>query len=128
MNEELRSAFLEELRVARRAEQEADVARAWRHLERAHVLSQPDAWPHLRVHGRMFAFAWRRRDARELLGQLPRLLLAAPGSWTGRAPRGNTGGAGAGIFTPMQIPADLAELLSEGGASSGGRGGTNSAR
>jgi hypothetical protein len=112
MHEKLRSAFREELTVSRRAERENDLARAWRHLERAHVLSQAHAWPHLRVHGQMFAFAWRRRDARELLGQVPRLLLAAPGSWTGRAPRGNTGGANVGIFTPMEIPAELRGLLS----------------
>jgi len=127
VEERLRSAFHQELAVARRAEHEGDLRRAWRHLERAHVLSQAHAGPHVRVHGRMFAFAWRRRDLRELLGQLPRLLLAAPGSWTGRAPRGNTGGADVGIFTPMAIPPDLAALLSERGASSR-RGGTNSAR
>ena len=126
MNDRLRRALQEELATAGRAEADGEVARSWRHLERAHVLSQPHAWPHLRVHGRMFAFAWRRRDGRELLGQLPRLLLAAPGSWTGRAPRGNTGGAEVGIFTPMEIPADLAALLCEG--SSGRSGGTNSAR
>jgi hypothetical protein len=34
---------------ARRAQQQNDLARAWRHLERAHVLNQADAWPHLRV-------------------------------------------------------------------------------
>ena len=112
MNEKLRTAFLEELRVARRAEQGSDLARAWHHLERAHVLSQSFAWPHVRVHGRMFAFAWRRRDWRELLGQIPRVLLAAPGSWTGRAPQGNTGGARVGIFTPMEIPAELQAVLS----------------
>jgi hypothetical protein len=59
----------------------------------------------------MFGFAWRQRNLREMLGQLPRLALAAPGSWTGRAPRGNTGGADVGIFTPMPIPADLETLL-----------------
>jgi hypothetical protein len=111
MNARLRSAFLEELAAAGRAEQESDPARAWRHLERAHVLSQAYAWRHLRVHGRMFAFAWRRRDGRELLGQLPRLLLAAPGSWTGRAPRRSAGGTDVGTFTPMEIPTDLQALL-----------------
>jgi hypothetical protein len=75
----------------------------------------------------MFSFALRRGDLRELLGQLPRLLLAAPGSWTGRAPRGNTGGGDVGIFTPLEIPADLAALLPEGG-SSGPPDGTNSVR
>ena len=111
MHDRLRSAFYQELADAQRSEREQDLARAWRHLERAHVLSQAYAWPHVRVHGRMFAFAGRRRDLPELLAQLPRLLLAAPGSWTGRAPRGNTGGANVGIFTPMETPAELEALL-----------------
>jgi hypothetical protein len=111
MTEGLHEAFAGELASARAAEAERDFAGAWLHLERAHVLSQAHAWHHVRVHGRMLAFAWRRRDLREIAGQLPRLLLAAPGSWTGRAPRGNTGGADVGIFTPMEIPADLAALL-----------------
>lgn len=128
MNEKLRSTFHEELTAAQRAEQESDLLRAWRHLERAHVLSQAHAWPHVRVHGRMFAFAWRRGDLGEFLGQLPRLLLAAPGSWTGRAPRGNTGGADIGIFTPMAIPADLEALLSGPSPSSARRSGTKNAR
>lgn len=114
MREAIRNAFKQEITSAVLAEKERDLARAWRHLERAHVLSQAYAWDHLCVHARMFFFAWRRRDVRELLGQLPRLLLAAPGSWTGRAPRGNTGGANVGIFTPMAIPPDLASLLRAG--------------
>jgi Protein of unknown function (DUF3703) len=111
MHEKLLQAFDRELASARRAESEDDAARAWFHLECAHVLSQAYAWPHVRVHGRMFALAWRRRDRRELAGQLPRLALAAPGSWTGRAPRGNTGGADVGIFTPMDVPDELERLL-----------------
>jgi hypothetical protein len=103
-----------ELSMAASAEAAGDFPRAWRSLERAHVLSQAYALPHLRVHGAMAAFAWRRADFREVLGQLPRLLLAAPGSWLGRAPLGNTGGANVGIFTPMAIPEDLQRLLEEG--------------
>jgi hypothetical protein len=76
----------------------------------------------------MFGLAWRRRDLRELFGQLPRLLLAAPGSWTGRAPRGNTGGADVGIFTPMEIPPDLSALLSQAAPSSGLRDPPNQPR
>jgi hypothetical protein len=59
----------------------------------------------------MFAFGWRRGDVGELLGQFARLLLAGPGSWLGRAPLGNTGGANVGIFSPMPIPEDLRALL-----------------
>jgi hypothetical protein len=111
MRERLRAAFHHELASARRAEVGGDFARAWRDLERAHILSQAYAREHVRVHAQMFTFAWRRGDFRELLGQVPRLLLAAPGSWTRRAPRGNTGGANVGIFTPMEIPHDLESLL-----------------
>jgi hypothetical protein len=111
MNPELRKSFEGELATAQTAEAHGDVRVAWRSLERAHVLSQAFAGPHLRVHWAMAGFAWRRFDVRELLGQLPRLLLAAPGSWSGRAPRGNTGGSDVGIFTPMEIPKDLKLLL-----------------
>ncbi len=100
-----------ELAQATAAEARGEFARAWRFLERAHVLSQAAAWPHVGVHWAMFTHAWRRRDVREILGQLPRLLLAAPGSWLGRAPLGNTGGADVGIFTPMPVPEDLRAKL-----------------
>jgi hypothetical protein len=105
------SSIETELEAAKTEEAQGDTRGAWRHLERAHVLSQPLAGQHFRVHRTMVAFAWRRRDFRELVGQLPRLLLAVPGSWTRRAPRGNTGGSNVGIFTPMEIPPDLQALL-----------------
>ena len=111
MKPKLRGYFEGELREARAAEATGARARAWQHLERAHVLSQAHAGPHLRVHLRMLGFAWRRRDTQELLGQVPRILVAAPGSWLGRAPRGNTGGARVGILTPMPIPPDLQAQL-----------------
>ncbi len=111
MKPKLRVAFEAELRQAAEAERGGELPRAWRHLERAHILSQAHAGPHIRVHGRMFAFGWRRKDSRELLGQLVRLLVAGPGSWLGRAPLGNTGGANVGILTPLPIPEDLRALL-----------------
>jgi hypothetical protein len=83
----------------------------WHHLERAHILSQPLAGLHLRTHGAMFAAALRRRDGREFLGQVLRLLLAAPGSLSGRYPVGNTGGADVSAFLPMAVPDDLRPLL-----------------
>ena len=113
MKPKLRGYFETELHEATEAEHEGDLPRAWRHLERAHVLSQAHAGPHVRAHGRMLAFGWRRRNGRELLGQLARILVAAPGSWLGRAPLGNTGGADVGILVPMPIPEDLQALLRE---------------
>ena len=112
MTQTITAAFDQELRRFDEAAQRVhDAAAAWRALERAHILSQALAWPHVRVHWLMLRFAWRQSDTRELVGQLPRLLLAAPGSWFGRAPLGNTGRSTVGIFTSMPLPPDLALLL-----------------
>jgi hypothetical protein len=107
----VRSAFTAELALATAAAAAGDHARAWSHLERAHILSQAYPWPHIWVHGRMLAAAWRRRDLREMVGQVVRVIVAAPGSWLGRAPLGNTGGSDVGILTPMPLPADLQRIL-----------------
>lgn len=111
MNTKMEAFLKAELEASAAAEASGDVATAWRALERAHILSQAFAVAHTGVHWAMFRFAFRRRDVREMLGQLPRLLLAAPGSLLGRAPLGNTGGANVGIFEPMPIPEDLHEKL-----------------
>jgi hypothetical protein len=97
----LRHAYEAELRQASEAECRGELQLAWRHLERAH----------LHVHFKMLVHGWRRRDLSEVLGQVARLAVAAPGSWLGRAPRGNTGGADVGILTPMPIPEDLQAIL-----------------
>lgn len=67
-------------------------------LEKAHLLSQPYALPHLKVHWEMFKLALRSGEWKEVLGQIPRLILAMPGSWLGRAPKGNRGSTKMGIF------------------------------
>lgn len=100
----------EAARAARRAK---DGEGEWRHLERAHIVSQRAAGLHVRTHLAMGGFAIRRRDARELGGQVVRLLLAAPGSWTRRYPRDNTGGSNVSAFRPMPIPSDLQAALHE---------------
>lgn len=84
---------------------------AWRQLEDAHVLSQPWVRPHLRVHAKMLHLAWRERDGREVLGQISRIVLAGPGSATGRYPAGNTGRSRVSAFEPMPIRSDLATIL-----------------
>lgn len=113
MTPKVRSAYAGELESAMAAEREGKLPAAWRHLERAHVLSQAHAWPHTVVHARMLGFGWRRGDMREVVGQLVRLFVAGPGSLLGRAPLGNTGGADVGILTPMAIPDDLRAILED---------------
>lgn len=111
----LRDAWQGERAAARAARRRGDAAEEWRHLERAHILSQPMAGSHLRTHAAMFAAAVRRRDRRETLGQIMRLTLAAPASLIGRYPVGNTGGADVSAFLPMTVPEDLRPLLPTSG-------------
>ena len=101
------------LREAADAAAEGDVARMWELLEDAHVLSQPSGRQHVRVHARMLMAAWRTRDRHELRGQVVRLIVAAPGSWSGRYPVGNTGRSRVPATQPMPIRPDLAVLLEQ---------------
>lgn len=102
-----RERYFREMAAARCADS-ADVR--WYHLERAHILSQPAPWLHTRNHIAMLGLAVRQHDRREALGQVVRIALAAPGSWTGRYPDGNTGRASVGLFTPMPVPPELAVI------------------
>jgi hypothetical protein len=110
-NERLIQAWTDEREAARAARGRGDLAGEWAHLERAHILSQPLVVPHIRTHLAMVSCGARRHDRREVAGQLLRLLLAGPGSITGRYPVGNTGGADVSPFRPMPIPEDLRAIL-----------------
>jgi hypothetical protein len=98
-----------ELDAAARA---ISIADAWHHLERAHILSQPSAWLHTRVHFAMLMLAVRTTDLGEIVGQALRLAVAGVGSAMGRYPVGNTGRANVSLTKPMPIPEDLARALS----------------
>ena len=104
-------AWRAEMASAASARREGDRDRAWTHLERAHIVSQPLAGRHVRTHLAMLGHATRAGKPKEALGQLFRIIVAAPGSWTGKYPVGNTGGADVSAFEPMPIPDDLRQLL-----------------
>ncbi len=59
----------------------------------------------------MLRCAWRQRDHREIVGQLIRLIVAGPGSLTGRYPPGNTGRTTMALTEHGPIPTDLTDLL-----------------
>jgi len=107
----IRQAWDHERTAARQARADGDPFRELHHLERAHILSQPFAVPHIRTHAAMLGFGIRSRDRRQITGQLVRLLVAGPGSAMRRYPLGNTGGADVSAVEPMDIPTDLQVLL-----------------
>ena len=100
-----------EIAAARAAEVRGDPAAGFRHLERAHVLGQSSTAQHVRVHLHMLAWATRHHDAREVIGQILRVIGAAAGTWAGLVPRGNTGGSKVSGFRSMPIPDDLADQI-----------------
>lgn len=102
-----RDRFEQELRSAR----SQPASEAWAALERAHVLSQPWAGPHVRSHVAMLRLAVRVRDPREVLGQVVRALLAGPASLAGRIPTGNDGRARTPLTARQPVDPELAELL-----------------
>jgi hypothetical protein len=76
----VRAAIASELAAARAA---TAPETGWRALERAHIFAQPWAIAHVRVHWRMLGLALRHRDRRDVVGQVVRLIAAAPGSVSG---------------------------------------------
>ena len=106
-----RRALTAALVAADQASRDGDAATRWSNLEDAHVLSQPAALAHVRVHLLMLRAGWDDRDRTEIKGQLLRVIVAAPGSWSGRYPKGNTGRARVPATLPMPIRPELASLL-----------------
>ncbi len=95
-----------ELRAA-----EAGGPEAFRHLERAHILGQESTREHVRVHWRMLRWGLARGDAREVFGQVFRLIGAATKTFVGLVPTGNTGGANVSPLEPMPIDPELADII-----------------
>jgi hypothetical protein len=107
----LRAAFDAEMHSARSALARDNLTESFAHLERAHVLGQWYVMTHATTHVHMLRIGWRRRDLREILGQLLRIPGGMIGSAIGRVPRGNTGGANVSATRPLPIPQDLQDLL-----------------
>lgn len=85
-------------KLLKQSQEEKNYLIALSYLEEAHILSQSKAWPHFQVHWKMFLLALRHTEFKEVLGQIPRIILAIPGSLLGLAPRGNVGSTKMGIF------------------------------
>ena len=115
INDEIQTRINICLGEAKVARDGRDWNRCWSFLEDAHVLSQPWAWPHTRVHAAMVVVGWKMRDIVEVRGQFLRLLVGGPASAVGRYPVGNTGRARVPATQPMPITRELAEVLQRAG-------------
>ena len=111
MTNELTKHIDTEINGAASAKASGDLGEAFLHLERAHVLGQTSTLVHTRVHWEMFKVGLLRRDAREIWGQIIRIVGAATKTPLGIYPKGNTGGANVWFFKPMPVPTDLQNIL-----------------
>lgn len=101
-----------ELQKSKETFEKGELQVSWRHLERAHILGQAYPIEHSQAHWQMLVFAFRIKNAKEILGQIPRLLVGGVKSFVGEIPLGNSGGADVPPLKPMEIPSDLQEILS----------------
>ena len=111
MNADLKRFIEAEISMAASCESAGDLAAAFSHLERAHVLGQSITYDHTRVHLRMLRLGWKLRSPREIFGQIIRIVGAATKTPFGIYPTGNTGGANVWFFKPMAVPDDLRDVI-----------------
>lgn len=111
MPQGLRVSYQHELTCYVKNLEAGELQTAWRHLERAHILGQPWAAEHTAVHWLMLKFGFRIKNSREILGQIPRLLVGGVKSFVGKIPVGNTGGANVPPLKAMEVPEDIKEMM-----------------
>lgn len=87
------------------------IEKGWLKLAEAHILSQPYPWVHTKVHWQMLRAGIRQSNNQEIIGQILRLLVAAPGSILGRYPVGNSGRSNVSMFKPMPLAHDLQKKI-----------------
>lgn len=111
MSDEIKKHIDAEIERAEKLVAENDPETAFRHLERAHVLGQAITYEHTRVHFLMLKIGLKRKDWREIFGQIFRIIGSATKTPFGIFPAGNTGGANVSPFRKMPVPQDLQAIL-----------------
>lgn len=107
----LKPFYQKELNDALNAFGRQHYPQSWRHLERAHILGQPYPVEHTVVHWKMLLFGIKIKNRKEIIGQIPRLLVGGVKSFVGKIPVGNSGGANVPPLQPMEIPEDLQAII-----------------
>lgn len=115
MPQKLRPYYKTELQSYFSAYKNGELQVAWNHLERAHILGQRYPITHNFVHWKMLQFGFRIKSTKEVLGQIPRLLIGGVKSFVGKVPIGNPGGANVPPMKPFPIAQDLERIFIESG-------------
>ncbi|MBV6639634.1 MAG: DUF3703 domain-containing protein [Cyclobacteriaceae bacterium] len=111
----LKSYYEAELYTYREELSKGHYMSAWKHLERAHILGQRYPFAHSHVHWQMLVFGFRIKSAKEVLGQLPRLIFGGVKSFVGKVPVGNPGRANVPALKSFPIDEDLKAMFEQAG-------------
>lgn len=115
MPKSLKPFYYSELNAYKTAYSKNDLQIAWKHLERAHIIGQRYPFTHNYVHWKMLQFGFRIKSSKEILGQIPRLLVGGIKSFVGKVPVGNPGGSNVPPMKPFPISEDIQEIFSKAG-------------
>ena len=115
MPKSLKPYFHQELMEYKRSFDARKLQTAWNHLERAHIIGQAYPYHHSYVHWKMLLFGIHIKDTKEVIGQIPRLLVGGVKSFVGHIPVGNTGGANVPPLKPMAIPDGIMDIFKKSG-------------
>ena len=111
----LKPFFDKELEDYHSAYAQGELPMAWNHLERAHIIGQKYPYAHTLVHWKMLVFGIKIKNGKEIVGQLPRLIVGGVKSFVGKVPVGNPGGANVPPMKPFPIDKELQLIFQEAG-------------
>ncbi len=113
MPKRLKPYFEQELKSYQIECLRGNLKKAWRHLERAHILGQKYPYAHSLVHFKMLQFGLMIKNWKEVLGQLPRLFFGGVKSFVGKIPLGNPGGSNVPPLESFPIDKELLEMFNK---------------
>lgn len=113
MNTNIKQFIVSEKQLYNEAFSSKDYHKAFSHLERIHIVSQPYATAHTISHLQMLKFAILTFRPFEILVQIIYTLFGGVLSLIGLVPNGNTGGANAISKGQMEIPDDIQNIIKQ---------------
>ena len=92
-----------------------NLQKAWYNLERAHIVGQQYPYQHTYVHFKMLQFGFKIKSIKEVIGQIPRLLVGGVKSFVGKIPIGNPGGANVPPLKSFPIEQEIQDIFWKAG-------------
>lgn len=112
---DLKPYFKKELELYSLQFSKNNFQKAWNHLERAHIIGQRYPYSHTLTHWKMLQFGFAIKSKKEIIGQIPRLVIGGVKSFVGIIPVGNPGGSNVSPVKSFPIEKELKEIFNKAG-------------